>query len=131
MTHSINMSDTISITGDTGSYTTWGTAGASPVYTISSGSSNWYNDTISISSDPNLTGRTLSVNGDADISGDLKVGGKSIVDSLERIEERLAILRPNDELEEKWENLRGLRKAYMELEKEILEKEKMWDILKK
>lgn len=129
MTHSINMSDTISITGATGSYTTWGTAGTSPVYTISNGSSNW--DNISISSNPILAGDTLSVKGNADISGDLKVGGKSIVDSLERIEERLAILRPNDELEEKWENLRGLRKAYMELEKEILEKEKMWDILKK
>ena len=35
------------------------------------------------------------------------------------------------ELEQKWENLRGLRKAYMELEKEILEKEKVWAILKK
>ena len=47
------------------------------------------------------------------------------------MEERLAILRPNEELEEKWEQLRGLRKLYMELEQEIIEKEKMWDILKK
>jgi hypothetical protein len=98
---------------------TWQTTGGT--YTIS--------DTIT--ANPNLKGTTLKVQGDADIDGDLKVKGKSINDSLERIEERLAILRPNTELEKKWENLRDLRKAYMELEAEIIEKEKMWDILKK
>jgi hypothetical protein len=61
----------------------------------------------------------------------LTIQGKSLKDSLDRIEERLAILHPNEELEEKWENLRGLRKMYMELEAEIIEKEKMWSILKK
>ena len=78
-----------------------------------------------------LTGNTLEVKGDANFEGDLKVKGKSIVGSLERIEERLAILHPNEELEEKWENLRGLRKAYMELEAEIKEKELIWATLKK
>ena len=73
----------------------------------------------------------MQVKGDADFEGDLKLKGKSLKDSLEAIEERLAILRPNEELEEKWENLRGLRKMYMELEAEIIEKEKMWAILKK
>ena len=84
-----------------------------------------------IATDPNLKGATLKVQGDADFEGDLKLQGKSLKDSLEAIEERLAILRPNEELEEKWENLRGLRKMYMELEAEIIEKEKMWAILKK
>jgi hypothetical protein len=50
---------------------------------------------------------------------------------FEKIEERLAILHPNEALEEKWEDLRNLRKAYIELEAEIIEKEKMWAILKK
>jgi hypothetical protein len=93
---------------------------------ITSGSS-----TYTIATDPNLKGTTLKVQGDADFEGDLKLQGKSLKDSLEAIEERLAILRPNEELEEKWENLRGLRKTYMELEAEIIEKEKMWAILKK
>lgn len=75
--------------------------------------------------------KTIDIQGDANITGDLKVQGVSIKDSLERIEERLAILRPNEELEEKWENLRGLRKAYMELEAEIKEKEQVWKILKR
>lgn len=89
------------------------------------------NGMYTIQSDPNLNGARLHVQGDADIDGDLKIKGKSINNSLERIEERLAILRPNEELEKKWDNLRELRKQYMELEQEIIEKEKMWDILKK
>jgi hypothetical protein len=102
-------------------------------YILSNGSNgiDWstLNSTISVSS--NSTHNTLEVKGEANFDGDIKVKGKSITDSLERIEERLAILRPNEELEEKWENLRALRNAYMELEKEILEKQEMWAILKK
>ena len=93
--------------------------------------------TYTIATNPNLEGSSLHVKGDAEfeadvtITGKLTIKGKSIVDSLERIEERLAILYPNEELENKWENLRELRKQYMELEAEIIEKEKMWAILKK
>jgi hypothetical protein len=50
---------------------------------------------------------------------------------FDKIEERLAILHPNEKLEEKWEELKELSKRYKELEKEIIEKEKMWDILKR
>ena len=93
--------------------------------------------TYSIATNPNLEGTTLKVKGDAEfdsdvtVTGKLTIKGKSIVDSLERIEERLAILYPNEELENKWDKLRELRKQYMELEAEIIEKEKMWAILKK
>jgi hypothetical protein len=34
-------------------------------------------------------------------------------------------------MEAKWDKLRGLRQAYMELEAEIKEKEEIWKILKK
>lgn len=74
---------------------------------------------------------TLQVQGDAEFKGDVKLRGKSLLKLLEKFEERLAILHPNEELEEKWEQLRGLRKMYMELEQEIIEKEKMWATLKK
>lgn len=100
------------------------------LYTNGSSGINWAN-VATISADPNLSGASLHVKGDASFDGDVTIKGKSINDSLERIEERLAILRPNEELEAKWENLRGLRKAYMELEAEIKEKEAMWGILKK
>lgn len=93
-------------------------------YTLTSGANDLSWPTVSISPDLNVTG-------DAIISGELTVQGVKLSERLDKIEEKLAILRPNKELEEKWENLRGLRKAYMELEAEIIEKEKMWGILKK
>jgi hypothetical protein len=73
----------------------------------------------------------LVVSGDAKFDGDISIKGKKLSETLDKIEERLALLTFNDELEEKWENLKGLRKAYMDLEKEILEKQKAWNILKK
>jgi hypothetical protein len=61
---------------------------------------------------------------------DIKIGGKSLTEAIEKIEERLAILKPNPELEERWEQLKELRKQYVELEKDLLEKEKLMKILK-
>lgn len=105
------------------------------IYTTNNTSPYNYNysgiDTISISDYAYTNNNSLHVNGDANFEGDVKIKGKSLVDSLEKIEEKLAILRPNEELEAKWDQLRELRKQYMELEKEIIEKEKVWDILKK
>ena len=95
--------------------------------TMNNGSTGTY----TIATDPNLTGTSLKVKGDVTFEGDVAIKGKSIKESLLAIEERLAILHPNEELEKKWDNLRELRKQYMELEAEIIEKEKMWAILKK
>ena len=116
-TITINVDEYLATTGSAGDYLT------------ANGSGDWSWGNITTAT--NLSGNSLDVKGDANFDGDVKIKGKSIADSLERIEERLAVLRPNEELEEKWENLRGLRKAYMELEAEIIEKEKIWDILKK
>jgi hypothetical protein len=116
--------------GGAASGLTWGNLNGTSgqVYTTNgTGGASW----ATITSDPNLQGRTLQVNGDADITGELTVQGVKLSDRLDKIEEKLAILRPNEELEEKWDNLRALRNAYMELEAEIKEKEAMWKILKK
>ena len=79
---------------------------------------------------------SLAVSGDAEIHGKLKVGGKDIGElmrklesGLEKIEERLAILHHNVELEDKWKDLKALGEQYRELEKYIIEKEKTWEIL--
>jgi hypothetical protein len=74
---------------------------------------------------------TIQVKGDAEFEGKIKVGGKDLVELLSKIEDKLAIYKPNPELEEKWEELRELSKRYKELEAEIKEKEQVWDILKK
>lgn len=76
-------------------------------------------------------GNDLTVNGDAEFKGNVKVAGKDLMQMLTKIEERLAILHPNLELEEKWEELRNLRKQYLKLEADIKEKEQIWDILKR
>ena len=97
--------------------------------TSSGTSSPFWNDTISISTI--TTPNTLQVNGNAEFEGDIKLKGKSLNDTLSKIEERLAILHPNTKLEEKWAKLRELRKQYQELETDILEKEKIVEILKR
>ena len=115
-----------------------------PQYTLTTnntGSINWGTSngyTIGNSGiSQDLKSQTLTVKGNAEFEGDVTfegdvaIKGKSIKESLLAIEERLAILRPNEELEKKWDNLRELRKMYVELEAEIIEKEKMWAILKK
>ena len=86
---------------------------------------------FSIYSDTTWDRSPLTVNGDSIFNGDVNIKGKSIMETLEKIEERLGILTPNEELESKWEDLRNLRKQYQELEKEILEKEKIWRTLQK
>lgn len=131
-----NASDVTTVTVDANTMSTspygWGTMSSagigSPVVTTGSSRINW-NDTITASN--NLFPDALDVKGDANFRGDIKIKGKSLSDMLEKIEERLAILHPNEALEEQWENLKGLGKAYRELEAEILEKEKIWSILKK
>jgi hypothetical protein len=61
---------------------------------------------------------------------DIEVNGKSLMDMIGKIEERLNILHPNTELETEWEELRELGNKYRELEKHIKEKQATWDRLK-
>jgi hypothetical protein len=110
----------------------WGMNGtsASPgqVYTTNGTSTGWANISLA---EPDIKGATLKVNGDADFEGEVTIQGKSLTGMLEKIEERLAILHPNPKLEDKWDELKELGKRYKELEAEIIEKEKVWAILKK
>jgi len=80
----------------------------------------------------NTTG-TTQINADGvqiKEGGDIKIGGKSLTKAIEQIEERLGILHPNPALEERWDKLKELRTQYLELEKDLLEKEKIMKILK-
>lgn len=109
------------VVNNTGGYTwtTNGTGNISPSLTFNN---NW-NDT------GNKAG--LHVKGDAEFEGDVKIKGRSLTDTLDKIEERLAILHPNEKLEDKWLELKKLGDMYRALEKDILEKEKIWETLKK
>lgn len=63
-------------------------------------------------------------------ASDIILDGKSLSSTLQTIEQRLAILHPNQDLEERWNELKALGDQYRKLEQEILEKEKSWNIIK-
>jgi hypothetical protein len=135
MSYTINdlTSNSVTLTSGTTDNTQWNVAGA--------GATSWITTTtLPYTFAPNTpytpygtlsNDRMLKVEGDAEISGSLKVGGKDLGDTLAAIEARLAILHCNPSLEDKWEKLKDLGNQYRALEKDILEKEKIWDIIKK
>ena len=61
---------------------------------------------------------------------DIEVNGWSLIDAIQKIEERLNILHPNTKLEEEWEELRALGEQYRKLEQHIKDKQATWDKLK-
>jgi hypothetical protein len=77
---------------------TWGTGSSGQVYTTNgTGNLSW----ATLTSDPSLKGNSLSVKGNADFDGEVTIKGKSLTGMLEKIEERLAIIHPNEKLEDK------------------------------
>lgn len=110
-----------------GSIYTIGSSAISSIYTYDPNAVLTTNNT-----GMSITGNTsLSVKGKADFEGDIFIKGKSLTDTLTKIEERLAILHPNEKLEQKWDELKELGRLYRDLEKDILEKEKIVEILKR
>lgn len=108
--------------GDYFTITTNGTGGSvyDNTYITTTGTGPW---TIS----PNHN--KLDVRGDANFEGKVRIRGKDLGETLDKIEERLAILHENAELESRWESLRELRKQYLELEADILQQEEVYRIL--
>ena len=51
--------------------------------------------------------------------------------TLEDIQQRMAILQPNPELEKEFKELREIRQQYIKLERNLLEKKEMWETLNK
>ena len=69
---------------------------------------------------------TVSITGD---DADIEIAGVSITQTLSGIQERLAILQPNPELEKEFLELAKIREQYIKLEKTLLEKKAVWDAL--
>jgi len=80
---------------------------------------------INIDPSIKIEGGDLEVN-----NGDIKIDNLSLRDFMNKIEQRLEILRPNIEIEDRWQELKELGDRYRKLECEILEKEKMWGTLR-
>ena len=92
-------------------------------------SSAWANQSFSIQNST-LSPGTLKVQGNAEFEGNLTLKGRNLTDWLEAVEARLVMLQPNPELEAGWQELADIRIKYMELERELMEKQRMFNILK-
>jgi hypothetical protein len=97
---------------------------------IDIGSTNNHNYTWTTTNTTTDLGRSLDVN-------DIIVDGRSfkkfvenIEQQQEKINQRLVLLQPNPELEDRWNQLKAVREQYIKLEQEILEKERTLNILK-
>ena len=117
---------------------------ASPVFTISSAptitigtsganiSNNmWTTNTTTgwngtSAADLNQSGK-LSLQG---TNADIDINGKSLMKTLEALEDRLNMMVPNPELEKEWDDLKKLGNRYRKLEAKCKEKAKMWNKLK-
>jgi hypothetical protein len=115
---------------------TSGTVGATLSTTLTNGLMWNNNTTYGATSAGNWTTynnqpQVLKVAGNAEFEGEVSIRGVKLDERLNAIEERLGILRPNNDLEGKWEKLKALGEEYRRLEKEILEGESIWDMLKK
>jgi hypothetical protein len=90
-------------------------------YTIGAGTginSPWYSNALS---------PKIRLDGEG---ADIEVNGESLIGMIRKIEERLNILHPNDELEAEWEELRALGNQYRALEAKLKEQGQMWAKLK-
>ena len=110
-----------------------GSASTLSVFSVGSGGSggNYTWDNKSLTTGTTQIQSTLRVDGDADFNGDIRVKGQSITEAINKINERLNILVPNEKLEKDWSELAELRIRYVELERQLLEKQRTFDILKK
>ena len=110
---------TLSVFGGTGgSLATGGGGTHGPIYTTASAWSN-------------TSPGKIHVKGDAVFEGNITWQGRNMQAWFESVESRLAILQPNEKLEADWSELADLRMKYVELERQLLEKQQVFDILKK
>jgi hypothetical protein len=130
--------DVISDTGES-LYISTGATGAigaadSNAYSWNANSSiDWNNITIGSSNIAGTNGTMIRPSGRLELQGedaDIKINGRSLMDAIDALEQRLNILVPNPELEAEWDELRELGERYRALEKQCTEKGNMWKKLK-
>jgi hypothetical protein len=126
--------DTLSITGGGNGSNVLGAVGSAGPYNWTTNATNginavdWGGFTIGAS-----INSTIGQSGLMELHGkdaDIKVNGRSLMDAIDQLEQRLNILVPNPELEAEWDELRELGERYRELERQCKEKGDMWAKLK-
>lgn len=92
-----------------GLYQITGTGG----YTVATGSSN---STWASVVNAGTTTPSIQVKGDAEFEGNVTINGQNLAETLQRIQERLAILVPDPKLLDKYEALQQAYEHYKLLE---------------
>lgn len=80
----------------------------------------------------NIFSMSHDIDGKMRITGedaDIEMNGVSLKQTLHDLQERMAILQPNPELEKEFKELREARQQYIDLERNLLEKKEIWDRL--
>lgn len=127
------LSSTISISPTS---TLWGggTATAGSVLTTGTNGLYWgdYGTNI-VSNDISIgaSNKALTIKGEAEFESDITIKGVKLMETLEKIEQRLNILRVDPELESRWAELKELGERYRALEAECIDKEYVISILKR
>ena len=143
-----NLTDTISaqgydyqtldlsdITVSSPTYTMSPMAVSMPTITISSvsGANVGYSNTMWTTGLSGTSAADLNQSGMLSLKGanaDIDINGKSLMKTLEALEDRLNMLTPNPDMEAEWDQLRELGERYRELEQQCREKTQMWNKLK-
>lgn len=86
--------------------------------------------TVSLSDDFNITLPDYQWNNVA-YHEDIILDGVSLRNTLKGLNDRLAILQVNPELEAEFDELHSLAEQYRALEKKLIEKKAVWDALNK
>jgi len=121
---SSNVDDTITLTTSPFTFAGGVTMASSVLTAGTSGTVNWSPITSPMVVDQS---GTIALEGE---NADIKINNVSLNETLQAIQDRLNILKPNKELEAEWDQLRELGEQYRKLETEFKEKTKMWKTLK-
>jgi hypothetical protein len=104
--------------------TTGGHGGGGTGY--ANGVGTYYTNSVPMQSSP---GKVV-IASDAVFEGNITWQDRDMRAWFESVESRLAILQPNVRLEDEYEELAELGRQYKEMEKKLLEKQRVFDILK-
>lgn len=107
---------------------TTGGGGTGGTYSITNNSATGY--TWGTSNTKTVSTGEVRIVGDAVFEGNITWQDRDMRAWFESVESRLAILQPNVKLEAEYEELAELGRQYKEMERRLLEKQQVFDILK-
>lgn len=91
---------------------------------------DWANLNVNVPDYSFTSGHTTSTIELQGEDADIIINGKSLGATLNAIQQRLAMMKPNEALEAEFDQLRALGDQYRALEAKLLEQQNMWSRLK-